>query len=143
MAEIFEIVNWLTTGTEFLDRLRGGFAGGVVLGCAGEFIEHGEGLGIAEPAKRVDGGQGDSALGMVHVADEEFADGGFLFLVACEVAQRSQGVGVATGGEFGTVIFQRVANLGKVGRVVLLAQRADGGIGELVAERRGAKRLVD
>ena len=77
------------------------------------------------------------------MVDEEFAGGRFLFLVACEVAQRSQGVGVATGGELGTVIFKRVANLGKVGRVVLFAQRADGGVGELVAERRGVKRLVD
>ena len=94
-------------------------------------------------AKRVDGAQGDATLGIVHVPGEELAQLGLVFLVAAEVTQCAEGAGVAAGGELGPVVLQRVADLGDVGRPVLFAQRAHGGVGELVAERVGAKRGVD
>ena len=89
-AEVFEIVNRLASSAQFLDRLFGGFAGGVILGRASELLQHGNGPGIAQLAKRVDGSQGDSALGIVHVADEELTDVGPFFLVSCQVAKRAQ-----------------------------------------------------
>ena len=75
---------------EELRALFGGFAGGVILGRASELLQHGNGPGIAQLAKRVDGSQGDSALGIVHVADEKLTDVGPFFLVSCQVAKRAQ-----------------------------------------------------
>ena len=78
------------TVVSLIDDLWDAGAGGVILGRASELLQHGNGPGIAQLAKRVDGSQGDSALGIVHVADEKLTDVGPFFLVSCQVAKRAQ-----------------------------------------------------
>ena len=93
-------------------------------------------------AKRLDGGQGHTTLGIVNVAGKKLTKLRFVSMVATKERNGTEGVGVAAGGELGLVVLQRGSNLGDIPRLVLFSQCGDGCVGDLIAEGRLAKRLV-
>ena len=141
LAQVFEIIHGLAAGAEFGDAplggglLRGAFGGG------GEGLERGNGLGIAQSAERIDGGQFNGSFFVVQVPQKELANGVLFFLAPGQVSERLEGLGKSGGGKIGLPFGESVQEGRQEGGVVLQPHCSDGGIGQLVAIGVGIEEL--